>query len=401
MPSAGIPLYYSAPMTSTIPKKTTYALSLQYFLYFGVMGVFLPYFNLYCYHLGFTGFQIGVISGVRTLAMVFFSLFWGFVADRYSIRKPVYIFCNFAACGAWALYLFTEKFGPMLAITVLYSIFYGPIIAFLEAFTMESLGQSGGDKRRYGNIRVWGSMNFILVVVLLGKTMDFLPIKTIIALILAGSTLQLIFSVSVPYKARPSLTSTFFSHVGHFLNRKTLIFLLCSFLMLASHGTYYGFFSIHLEGLGFDRTFIGIAWGLASLAEIFVMMKSDVIFKRFSIRTVIIFAFVIAVLRWLILCFAVSPWLILFAQILHAFTYGAFHISSILYMDELSIEGAKTFGQVANNAVSYGLGMMAGFIVNGMFYESAGPLLYLASSGVALAGGLIFLFSGRLNRLTS
>ena len=31
----------------------------QYFIYFGVLGIFLPYFNLYCYHLGFSGLQIG------------------------------------------------------------------------------------------------------------------------------------------------------------------------------------------------------------------------------------------------------------------------------------------------------------------------------------------------------
>ena len=396
MPPAGIPLYYPAIMT-LIPKRMRLALSLQYFLYFGVMGVFLPYFNLYCYHLGFSGFEIGALSAVRTLSMVFFSLFWGFISDRYAIRKPVYIFCNLAACAAWALYFLTTEFGPMFFITILYSVFYGPIIAFLEAFTMDSLGQSGGDKRRYGSIRVWGSLNFILVVVILGRVMDVLPINTILILILGGSILQLLFSIFVPEKARPSLTSSFFSHMGHFLNRKTLIFLTCSFLMLASHGTYYGFFSIHLETLGYDRSFIGLAWGLASLAEIAVMLRSDLIFSRFSIRSVLIFSFVIAAIRWLILFFFVSPGMILFAQTLHALTYGAFHIGCVLYIDELSSDETKTIGQVTNNAVSYGLGMMAGFIFNGMFYESAGPFLYLASCGISLLGGLIFMMSGRGN----
>jgi PPP family 3-phenylpropionic acid transporter len=384
-----------------VPKKTASALGLQYFFYFGVMGIFLPYFNLYCKHIGFTGFQIGVIYGLRTLSMVFFSLFWGFVADRHSIRKPVYILCNAFACAAWALYLFTEEFVPMLVITLIYSVFYGPIIAFLEAFTMDSLGQEGGSKRRYGNIRVWGSMNFILVAMIVGRIMDAFPLKIVLVLILAGSVLQLLFSPAVPYRTRPTLTATFFSHVGQFMNRRTLVFLLCSFLMLVSHGTYYGFFSIHLEQLGFSRTFIGSAWAVASLAEIFVMLRSDLIFQRFSIRSVLLFSFAVAALRWLILCFFVSSWMILFAQILHALTYGAFHIGCILYMDELSPEGSKTFGQVANNAVSYGLGMMAGFIMSGMFYESAGSLLYLASSATALSGGIIFAFFGRPNRLTS
>ena len=86
--------------------------------------------------------------------------------------------------------------------------------------------------------------------------------------------------------------------------------------------------------------------------------------------------------------------MIFFAQILHAFTYGAFHIACILYMDELSSKETKTFGQVANNAVSYGLGMMAGFMFNGYFFETFGSRLYIASAIMALSGGLIFIFSG-------
>jgi len=40
-------------------KPVKFVLGSQYFLYFGVMGIFLPYFNLYCYHLDFrqTGFR--------------------------------------------------------------------------------------------------------------------------------------------------------------------------------------------------------------------------------------------------------------------------------------------------------------------------------------------------------
>ena len=63
----------------------------QYFLYFGALGIFLPYFNLYCYHLGFSGFQIGALSALRTAATMLFPLFWGMLADRYLARKPIYM----------------------------------------------------------------------------------------------------------------------------------------------------------------------------------------------------------------------------------------------------------------------------------------------------------------------
>ena len=175
------------------------------------------------------------------------------------------------------------------------------------------------------------------------------------------------------------------------LNNEVLIFLFCAFLMLVSHSAYYGFFSIHLENLGYGSTFIGLAWALASAAEIVVMVQSDRIFGRFSIESILIFSFMAAALRWFILYSASSAAAILLSQILHAATYGAFHIGSILYIDRLTPEKAKTLGQAVNNAISYGLGMMVGFFFNGYLYEIIGSFnLFLISCQIALFGGLFF-----------
>jgi PPP family 3-phenylpropionic acid transporter len=161
--------------------------------------------------------------------------------------------------------------------------------------------------------------------------------------------------------------------------------------MLASHSAYYGFFSIHLENLGYHSTFIGIAWALASTAEILVMVKSNKIFSRFSLENALFFSFLVAVVRWVILFFAESAALILLSQLLHAVTYGTFHMASILYIDRLAPENAKTLGQAVNNGITYGLGLMVGFFINGYVYEITGSFtLFLMSALIALAGGLLF-----------
>ncbi|MBU3981297.1 MAG: MFS transporter, partial [Proteobacteria bacterium] len=315
----------------------------QYFLYFGIMGIFLPYFNLYCYHLDFTGFQIGLLSALRTVTIVLFPLFWGALADRFQIRRPIYILCNFVSAGIWTCYLYTTDFWLMLVITLFYGIFYAPIISFLEAFTMDVLGE---EKKSYGRLRAWGSIAFIVIVVVIGRIIDLFSIEIIIAVILAGSLLQALISVKIPDIIIPKKQS-FAPKAQVLLKRRLTVFLFCAFLMLVSHGTYYGFFSIHLDSLGYGNTFIGIAWALASIAEILVMINSNKIFKRFSLENVLAFSFVIATLRWLILFFVKSPALILISQVFHAVTYGAFHIASILYIDLLTPDEAKTLGQAA------------------------------------------------------
>jgi PPP family 3-phenylpropionic acid transporter len=359
----------------------------QYFLYFGVLGIFLPYFNLYCYHLGFSGFQIGVLSALRSAVLVLFPLIWGALADRLNVRRPIYILCTIISTSIWAFYLFTIEFWPMLMITIFYGIFYAPIISFLEAFTMDVLGK---EKKSYGRIRAWGSISFIAMVLILGKIIDLYSIDIILILILAGSLMLALVSLRIPI-IKPVKKDRLAPGASYLLRRPVLIFLFCAFLMLVSHGAYYGFFSIHLENLGYGSTFIGICWALASTAEILVMIRSEKLFSRFSLENVLTFSFAVAACRWFILFFAKSPAVILGSQILHALTYGTFHMASILYIDRLTPEKAKTLGQAVNNAITYGLGLMVGFFLNGYLYEKMGSFaLFSISCVIAIAGGLLF-----------
>ncbi len=367
-------------------KPVKFILGTQYFLYFGVLGLFLPFFNLYCYHLGFSGFEIGVLNSVKTLTTALFPMIWATIADRFHIRRPIYIFCTFASTAAWGLFLLTTDFWLMFAIIAVYGFFYAPIIAFLESFSMDLLGR---EKARYGRLRAWGSLSFVLVVIITGRIIDAFSTDIIIVMILAGSLAHAVFSIAVP-TVKKTHASDFFAGARTMLNRRVIIFVIAAFLMLASHGTYYGFFSIHLENLGFSGSFIGITWALASVSEIFVMVTSHRLLKRFSYENVLIAAFIVAVIRWGILFFAAAAPLILFSQLLHAMTYGAFHVASILYMDQLTPKEAKTLGQAVNNAVTYGFGIMAGFLLNGYYFEILGaPILFAISAGMAFCGGLL------------
>jgi PPP family 3-phenylpropionic acid transporter len=367
-------------------RSLKFTISSQYFIYFGVLGIFLPYFNLYCYHLGFSGLQIGVLSGLRSVAMVIFPLIWGILADRLNMRRPIYILCNFISTTVWVMFLLTVDFWPMLFITAFYGMFYAPIISFLEAVTMDVLGT---EKKSYGRIRAWGSISFIVMVLVLGKIIDLYSVDIILVLILAGSLMLAVISLGIP-AIQPTKKDLLAPGASSLLESRVIIFLFCAFLMLVSHGAYYGFFSIHLANLGYGTTFIGITWALASTAEILVMIKSDKIFNRFSLENVLFFSFMVAAVRWITLFFAQSTTLILLSQGLHAITYGTFHMASILYIDQLAPEKAKTLGQAVNNALTYGLGLMVGFFVNGYVYEITGSFtLFLMSSLIALAGGLL------------
>ncbi|MGD8703160.1 MAG: MFS transporter [Desulfosarcina sp.] len=363
-----------------------HTIRIQYFLYFGAMGVFLPYFNLYCLDIGFSGFQIGVLSAVRAAVLIVFSLLWGLLADRKGLRRPIYILCSVASTVLWSLFLLSTDFGFMLVVTVFYGAFYAPIISFLEAFAMDVLGKT---KHRYGRTRAWGSLAFIAVVLVLGRIIDRYSVDIVIMLVLGFSSVQAMTAICIP---RTGITRQAQPHDAvRLFSGSTIVFLLCAFLMLVSHGAYYGFFSIHLAQLGFGASFIGLCWALASVAEVVVMINSARLFARFSFKRVLVISFVAAAVRWSLLFAAHSAMVILASQLLHAITYAAFHMAGILYMDQLAPAKEKTLGQAINNAATYGLGLTVGFFVSGALYQPGNSArLFLFSAGVSMIGGLLF-----------
>ncbi len=372
-------------MTSNTNRR--WVLAAQYFLYFGVMGMHLPFFNLYCHEIGFNGWQIGTLSATRSVVLIIFSIGWSLAADRFRSRRFIYVLCNFISAGLWGLFLLTTQFYWMMAITILYGVFYAPLISFLEAFAMDLLGR---DKKRYGRMRAWGSLAFITVVLVLGRAIDLYSVKIILSLILAGSWVQALISMGFP-KTSQSPNHAFGPGLKRLLSLRVTGFFGCAFLMLVSHGAYYAFFSIHLNDLGYDNFFIGVCWALAVGAEIVAMVFSERIFKRFSYETVILFSFAVAVLRWVGLWSTATAAGILTLQITHAITYGTFHMASILYIDTVVPADTKTTGQAVNNAVTYGLGLMVGFFISGALYERIGSFALFAISGlIALAGGVLF-----------
>jgi PPP family 3-phenylpropionic acid transporter len=130
---------------------------------------------------------------------------------------------------------------------------------------------------------------------------------------------------------------------------------------------------------------------VASAAEVVVMINSPRLFARFSFKRVLTVSFMAATIRWGILYASQSAVVILASQVLHAITYGAFHMAGILYMDQLAPTSEKTLGQALNNAMTYGLGLTVGFFISGALYEAGNSApLFLFSAGTAAAGGLLF-----------
>lgn len=365
-------------------SKENFFISGNYFFYFLILGIYFPYFPLYCQHIGFSEKEIGMISALKTFTSIVFPLGFAFLADRFQMHRSVFLLCHFWAALAWAGFFFTESFIFMMLIMGFYGLFHSPLIGFMESFTITFLGKK---RSAYGSIRSLGSVGFIFSVWSCGFLLDIWSVESILWLVFSGSIAGFIFAFYIPVKSGKTEEIKKGGMEGLF-SSNGLLFLFISFVMLMSHGTYYGFFSIYLSGAGYSGYFIGFCWAIASFAEIGVMLASRFLFQHFTLKGLLIFSFSVAVLRWLILAFSLNPFLIIAAQGLHAITYGVFHMTTILFMDNLVERGAKTTGQTILNASSYGMGLMAGYLISGFGFALWGSGMFFVSAFMAFIGGL-------------
>jgi len=163
------------------------------------------------------------------------------------------------------------------------------------------------------------------------------------------------------------------------------------FAMSAAHGPFYVFFSIHLADHGYEKTAIGSLWSLGVVAEIAVFMWMAQLSRRYSLRTILLVSFAAAVIRFLLMGWGVeSLLLMLFVQLLHGLTFGAYHAAAISAVNLWFAGPAQARGQALYSSLSFGAGGLLGALISGHTWEAWGAgWTYALSAGFALIGGLL------------
>ncbi len=175
-----------------------------------------------------------------------------------------------------------------------------------------------------------------------------------------------------------------------------LAFYLCVCLMQLSHGPYYTFLTLHLESLGYARGLIGQLWALGVVAEVLLFLVMPRLLKRFSLRQVLVASFLLAALRWLLLgTLAGHLPVLLFAQLLHAATFGSFHAAAIHFVQRSFQARQQGQGQALYAALA-GTGGALGALYSGYSWGSLGPAWTFAIASVAALAAAFIIWT-RLN----
>ena len=356
-----------------------------YFFYFAVVGTLIPFWGIYLKSLGYSSQDVGIISAIILATRIIAPNFWGWLADHTQQRLRIIRLGSLAASIVFAGILLDQRYWWLVMVVSCYTFFWHAVLPQFEVIT---LGYLGNNYHRYSQIRLWGSLGFTAAVVGLGLVFDvisihYLPlfILTFLILIWLSSLTLKDVSVKKTEGQRPNFLSLVFQPA-------ILCFLAASFLLQLSHGPYYTFYTLYLvENHGYTRTATGLLWALGVLAEVAIFIVMHKLLHRFSLRALMLFSLLVTSLRWLLIAYgAESLAVLLFAQLLHACSFGVAHAVSIELVRTHFKGTNQGQAQAMYSSFSFGAGGAAGALIGGLLWDySASTTFLLAAISVFVA----------------
>jgi len=373
-------------MSAALPY---WRLSGFYFFYFALLGGTAPFLALYFDHLGFSPARIGELIAIPMLMRCLAPNLWGWLGDHTGQRLLIVRFGALCTLVCFAGIFFSQSYAWLALIMATHAFFWHAVLPQFEVITLAHLREQAA---RYSQIRLWGSIGFIVAVVGLGLLFEWLSLDAYpvaLLVIMAGIVVSSFWVPNAQPVLRPStLESEGF--VRQLRRPGILAFYVCVGLMQLSNGPYYTFLTLHLEGVGYGRGAIGLFWALGVVAEILLFLVMARLLQRYSLRAVLLASFLITAVRWLLLG-SLAQYLpvLLLAQCMHAATFGAFHAACIHFVQRSFADRQQGQAQALYVSLA-GIGGALGALYAGYSWKGLGPAWTFAiASLVALLAAFI------------
>jgi PPP family 3-phenylpropionic acid transporter len=372
--STGIPMPY-------------WRLSAFYFFYFAALGTLMPYWGLYLKSLGFDAFAIGSLMAIIMATKVIAPNVWGWLGDHLGRRMLLVRLASLLALAFLLLMLGAHGFVQIALVMACYSFFWNASLPQFEAVVFNHLGN---DAECYSRLRLWGSVGFILTVVMVGWLVDRRGIEVVLPALVVVFGGILLSSLLVADDGRET-HETQPSILAVLKKPHILAFFAAVFLMQMSHGPYYGFFSIYLQDYAYSKSDIGLLWSIGVIAEVLLFLFMPRLLRRWRSAAILRVSLTLAALRWLLIgWFPDQLPLLVMAQLLHAASFGSFHASAIHMVHDYFRGRHQGRGQALYASLSFGAGGAVGTFASGMIWEQWGaPLAYTMASATALLGAWV------------
>jgi PPP family 3-phenylpropionic acid transporter len=350
--------------------------------YFAHIGFFNPYLPLWLKAQGLPITVISLLASVQSLTRIFAPYAWGALSDRTGERvRLLRVSATIALVASLGLWWPGGAWWIALVLLLLFT-HTSSMMGLTEAAMAHLVA---GDWGRYGKVRLWGSIGFMVTVFAAGAWFERFGMESFPGWTLATLAAVLACTWWLPdAREAPHGSRAGHAPIGATLRQPVVRWFFASLLFhVMAHFAIYGFLSLYLDALGYSKTTIGVLWAVSVVVEIAWFYAQGRLIQRFPME------------RWLLLCglatalrMAVTAglggWLvaIFLAQMLHALTFATHHTACIAMVTRHFPGRLRARGQALFTVVGYGIGGVVGVLAGGAIASRWGFQPVFAAAGL-------------------
>jgi PPP family 3-phenylpropionic acid transporter len=263
--------------------------------------LFNPYAPLWFQALGMSTLAIGAIASLQSWTRLLAPYAWSWAADhsgaRVALIRLAAAGCLLGALGlAAAPWLATTPAGQAAwlsaalipavipALVALLFISNGGIVPLAEAALAQLLtGPNGLDATRYGRVRMWGSIGFIVAVLAGGALLQPLGIGVFPWLVVGINATLLVVAIRLPTGHEERHAGEPAPPVMPLLRQPAVAWFFGSvFFTVLAHTSLYAFLSLYLVHSGYGKQAVGALWAVSVAVEVLFFLLQGRWFHRLS-----------------------------------------------------------------------------------------------------------------------
>jgi PPP family 3-phenylpropionic acid transporter len=344
--------------------------SFFYLCYYAALGAYTPYMTRWVESLGHGSFVAGSIWGLWYASRIVGPPVWTAATHRSTRQGRWFVAGAMLMVVLFAGFAFARSAWALLAVMACWGLIYNALMPQFEAMTVTALGR---DTHRYGRIRVWGSIGFLVVASTYGWLLDRLGDDAFVwlTLPLLGATALAAWphrhDPPAPDEPAPQIDASLWKRPG--VRR----FLAVALLMQMGFGPFYVYYTPHLARHGHSGGAIGVLWGLGVFIEILLFLQAPRLIARFGALRLMAWCVGLTVLRWAVTALAADSFaLMALMQLLHALSFAIFHACCMRRMVDLFPGALGRHGQSLLYGFSSGVGGVLGAAMAAGLWELGG-----------------------------
>jgi PPP family 3-phenylpropionic acid transporter len=360
-------------------------LAIFYFFYFSIVGVYIIFLPKVLEMSGYSASEIGIIFAAGPLVRFIlpFAFTRGLKLDARSFNSALLVII----VSALSFYFSLESFYKLLLSNIGLGFGMSLILPYIEVISLEHLG-----KERYGKIRLFGSVGFVLVALVLVKFLSGAHVALEYLLVLTFLTAIFGYIIVKNTTKKEKKETQYINDINLLSDWRLWLGLT---LMQVSFGSFYNFFTIYATDYGVSLDMTIYLWSFGVLVEI-IMLYFQGKLLRGNLLLILQITTLSSALRWfLIFAFPQNIFMLFFAQSIHALSFALFHSAAITYLH--SLYKHKPLAQQFFSGITYGLGGLSGALIAGYIYDFYPRYLFLSSTLLAfLSFVFIYLWHQKL-----